>query len=390
MPDFSKVNEVLGSAIDRGDVPGAVAMAATRGEFVYQGAFGRRALADDAAMSTDTVFWIASMTKAITSTAAMQLVERGKLALDHPIADVLSELSAPQVLEGFDPSGEPRLRPAKRPITLRHLLTHTAGLVYDIWNADMGRYMEIRAIPGIVSCQDAALSLPLVFDPGEEWDYGINIDWVGKVIERVSGQVLGDYMSEHLFEPIGMKDTAFKLTQERRARMARMHARSPDGTLAPIEFEVPQEPEFQMGGGGLYGTASDYVAFERVFLNGGRANGRSVLKPETVRLMAANAIGHLNVQPLKTVVPHLSNDAEFFPGMIKKWSLGFMISTEPVPGGRSAGSLAWAGLGNTYFWIDLDRGIAGVILMQLLPFADPKALALLDQFEKAVYSSLPR
>jgi CubicO group peptidase (beta-lactamase class C family) len=388
MTEFSQVDEVLGSAIDRGDVPGVVAMAAARDEVVYQGAFGRRALADEAAMSTDTVFWIASMTKAITSTAAMQLVEQGKLALDHPIADVLAELSAPQVLEGFDPSGEPRLRPAKRPITLRHLLTHTAGLVYDIWNADMGRYMEIKAIPGIVSCQNAALSLPLVFDPGKNWDYGINIDWVGKAVERVSGQVLGDYMSEHLFEPIGMRDTTFKLTQEHRARMARMHARSPDGTLAAIEFEVPQEPEFQMGGGGLYGTASDYLAFERVFLNEGSANGRLVLKPETVRLMAANAIGDLNVQPLKTVAPNLSNDAEFFPGMVKKWGLGFMISTELVPGGRSAGSLAWAGLGNTYFWIDRDRGIVGVILMQLLPFADPKALALLDQFEKAVYASL--
>jgi methyl acetate hydrolase len=388
MTEFSQMDEVLGSAIERGDVPGVVAMAAARDGVVYQAAFGRRALSGEAAMSTDTVFWIASMTKAITSAAAMQLVEQGKLALDHQIADVLPELSTPQVLEGFDPSGEPRLRPAKRPITLRHLLTHTAGFVYDVFNAEMSRYMETKAIPGIISCQNTALSLPLVFDPGEKWDYGINIDWVGKAVERVSGQMLGDYFAEHLFGPIGMNDTAFRLTQERRARLAGMHARGPDGTLAPIEFEVPQEPEFQMGGGGLYGTASDYLAFERVFLNEGRANGRSVLKPETVRLMAANAIGDLNVQPLKTVVPHLSNHAEFFPGMVKKWGLGFMISTQPVPGGRSAGSLAWAGLGNTYFWIDLDRGIAGVILMQLLPFADPKALALLEQFERGVYTAL--
>jgi methyl acetate hydrolase len=388
MTEFSQVDEVLGSAIDRGDVPGVVAMAGTRDGIVYQGAFGRRALSNEAAMSTDTVFWIASMTKAITSIAAMQLVEQGKLALDHQIGDVLPELSAPQVFEGFDPSGGPRLRPAKRSITLRHLLTHTAGLVYEIWNAEMGRYMETKAIPGIISCQNAALSLPLVFDPGEKWDYGINIDWVGKAVERVSGQLLGDYFAEHLFGPIGMKDTAFKLTQERRARLASMHARGPDGTLASIEFEVPQEPEFQMGGGGLYGTASDYLAFERVFLNEGRADGRSVLKPETVRLIAANAIGDLNVRLLKTAIPNLSNDAEFFPGMVKKWGLGFMVSTEPVPDGRSAGSLAWAGLGNTYFWIDLDRGVAGVILMQLLPFADPKALALLEQFEKAVYAAL--
>src|SRR5215831_18542167 len=201
MTDFSQVNDVLGSAINRGDVPGVVAMAATRDKVVYQGAFGQRTLLDEAVMSTDKVFWIASMTKAITSVAAMQLVEQGKLALDHQIADVLPELSAPQVLEGFDSSGEPRLRPAKRPITLRHLVTHTAGLVYDVWNVEMGRYIELKAIPNIISCQNAALSLPLVFDPGEKWDYGINIDWVGKAVERVSGQGLGDYFDEHLFGP---------------------------------------------------------------------------------------------------------------------------------------------------------------------------------------------
>jgi methyl acetate hydrolase len=384
-----QIDELLKTAADRGDVPGVVAMAATREGPGYQGAFGRRALPDGAAMTADTVFWIASMTKAITSTAAMQLVERGKLTLDGPIAGVLPELAAPQVLEGFDAAGEPRLHRARRPITLRHLITHTAGFVYDIWNADLGRYMEKRGIPGIISCENAALALPLVFDPGEKWDYGINIDWVGKAVERVSGQRLGDYFSEHLFGPIGMKDTGFKLTPDRRARIAGMHSRSEDGALAPIPFEMPQEPEFEMGGGGLYGTAADYLAFERLFLDEGRAaGGAQVLKPETVRLMAQNAIGELNVQPLKTAAPASSNDAEFFPGMVKKWGLGFMISTAQVAGGRSPGSLAWAGLGNTYFWIDPAKGVAGVILMQLLPFADAKALAIFDRFEKAVYAAL--
>src|SRR5215471_17515617 len=300
MTGVSPIDDVLRSAIDRGDVPGVVAMAANQNGTVYQGAFGRRALPAGASMTPDTVFWIASMTKAITSTAAMQLVEQGRLVLNDPVSGVLPELAAPQVLEGFNASGEPQLRPAKRPITLRHLLTHTSGFVYDIWNAEMLRYMEARGIPGIISCQNAALALPLVFDPGEKWDYGIGIDWVGKAVERLSGRSLGDYLTEHVFEPIGMGDTAFKLTDARRTRLAGMHARADDGTLGPTEFEVPQEPEFQMGGGGLYGTASDYVAFERVFLNDGRANGRSVLKPETVRLMAANAIGDLNLQPVKT------------------------------------------------------------------------------------------
>jgi CubicO group peptidase (beta-lactamase class C family) len=388
MGEFPQIDQVLRAAIDRGDVPGVVAMTATRAGPVYRGAFGRRVLRDGAEMTADTVFWIASMTKAITSAAAMQLVEQGRLALDSPIASVLPELASPQVLEGFDASGEPKLRPARRPITLRHLITHTAGFVYDIWSPEIGRYMEKRSIPGIISCEDAALALPLIFDPGDEWDYGINIDWVGKAVERVSGQVLGDFFAEHLFGPIGMNDTGFKLTPEHRARLAAMHARAPDGTLAPIPFELPQEPEFQMGGGGLYGTAADYLAFQRLFLSAGGADGRQVLSPQTVRLMSENAIGDLNVQPLKTVVPAYSNDAEFFPGMVKKWALGFMISTAQVPGGRSPGSLAWAGLGNTYFWIDPAKGIAGVILMQLIPFADPKALVLFDNFEKAVYAAL--
>jgi methyl acetate hydrolase len=389
MRQMPQVDKVLKAAADRGDVPGVVAMAATRDGPVYEGAFGWRALPGGAAMTADTVFWIASMTKAITSTAAMQLVERGNLTLDRPIAEVLPELAAPQVLEGFDDAGEPRLRPARRPITLRHLITHTAGFVYDIWSPEMARYMEKRGIPGIISCENAALALPLTFDPGDKWDYGINIDWVGKAVERVSGQRLGDYFTEHLFPPIGINDTGFKLTQDRRARLTAMHARGDDGALAPIEFEIPQEPEFEMGGGGLYGTAADYLAFQQLFLNEGRsANGIQVLKPETVRLMAENAIGGLNVRLLKTAAPAYSNDAEFFPGMVKKWGLGFMISTEAVPGGRSPGSLAWAGLGNTYFWIDPIKGVAGVILMQLIPFADAKALAVFDGFERAVYAAL--
>jgi CubicO group peptidase (beta-lactamase class C family) len=388
MPQLPQVDALLKAATDRGDVPGLVAMAATREGPVYQGAFGKRALPGGPAITLDTVFWIASMTKAITSTAAMRLVEQGKLSLDWPISEVLPELAAPQVLEGFDATGEPMLRPARQRITLRHLLTHTAGFVYDIWNPDMGRYMEKMHVPGIISCQNAALMLPLVFDPGDRWDYGINIDWAGKAVERASSQSLGDFFAEHIFTPVGMTDTGFALSSDRRARLVGMHARAEDGTLGPIPFELPQDPEFQMGGGGLYGTAADYLAFERLFLNQGRVNGRQVLRPETVQLMSQNAIGELDVRRLETAVPAYSNNAEFFPGMRKKWGLGFMISPEPVPGGRGPGSLAWAGLGNTYFWIDPAKGIAGVVLMQLIPFADPKALALLDSFERALYAAL--
>jgi methyl acetate hydrolase len=388
MPTLPQADLVLRKGIESGDVPGVVAAATTREGAIYEGAFGRRALPEGPGMTVDSVFWIASMTKAITSTAAMQLVERGKLALDSPIRDVLPELAHPQVLDGFDTAGEPRLRPAKRPITLRHLITHTAGFGYDIWNPDLLRYQEKKGLPGIISCENKALDMPLTFDPGEKWDYGINVDWIGKAVERVSGQRLGDYFRDHLFGPLGMKETSFKLTESQRSRLVGMHARGDDGSLAPMPFEIPQEPEFQMGGGGLYGTAADYCAFMRLFLNEGRGpDGKPVLKPETVKAAAQNQMGEINVRLLKTAIPPYSNDAEFFPGMVKKWGLGFMINTERVPGGRSAGSLAWAGLANTYFWIDPAAGVAGVILMQLVPFADPKALTLFAKFENAVYAS---
>ena len=389
MTALPNIDTLLRSATEAGDIPGVVALAATPAGLVYESAAGKRVLPAGADMTVDSVFWIGSMTKAVTSTAAMQLVERGKLQLDRSIDEVLPELASPRVLEGFDAAGEPRVRSAKRPITLRHLLTHTAGFGYAIWNSDLLRYEEKTRTPRTISCENRALTMPLTFDPGDQWDYGINIDWVGKAVERVSGQTLGAFFRDNLFEPLGMKDTVFKLGESQRARLVGMHTRQADGSLAPMPFEIPQEPEFQAGGAGLYGTAGDYLAFEMMFLNEGRTpGGRQVLKPETVSAMRENQIGALNVRPLKTAIPLYSNDAEFLPGVIKKWGLGFMINTERVSGGRSAGSLAWAGLGNTYFCIDAAKRIAGVIMMQFLPFADAKALGLYGKFENAVYAEV--
>ena len=388
--DKTTIDRLLQQAVDTKQIPGVVAMAATDNAPLYQGAFGKRSLAaGGAGMTMDSVFWIASMTKAITSTAAMQQVERGKLRLEQPISDVLPELASPQVLEGFDASGAPRLRPAKRPITLRHLLTHTAGFTYDIWDANTTRYEKITGLPGIITCKNDALRTPLAFDPGERWEYGINIDWAGKAVERVSGQKLGAYFQEHLFDPLGMGDTGFKLTTSQRARLVAMHARQPDGSLKPIEFEIPQDPEFEMGGGGLYSTAADYMRFCQLFLHAGKAEGGAqVLSPETVALMGQNQMGDTNVINLKTADPASSLDAEFFPGMAKKWSTAFMLNTADAPTGRSAGSMAWAGLGNTFFWIDPKRRVAGVILMQMLPFVDAAALQTFTAFETMSYKAL--
>jgi CubicO group peptidase (beta-lactamase class C family) len=387
MPTTTHIDQTLRHAADTKEVAGVVAAAVTDKGNLYEGAFGKRDLGKADAMTLDSVFWIASMTKAITATAAMQLVERGKLQLDEPIGKLLPQLANPQVLEGFDADGNPKLRPAKRPITLRQLLTHTAGLTYDIWNADMGKYMAATGTPGIISCQDAALATPLVFDPGERWEYGINIDWVGKAVEAASGQKLDAYLRDNIFTPLGMKDTGFKLGASQRARLTGMHARTPDG-LAAIPFELTQEPEFHMGGGGLYSTARDYLAFLQMLLHHGRYNGATVLKPETVEMMGKNHIGALKAGVLKTAAPDYSNDIDVFPGQDAKWGLSFLINPQKGPAGRSAGSLTWAGLANTYFWLDPVKRVAGVILTQVLPFADHKVLQLYGQFESGVYQAL--
>ena len=385
MADWKTLDETLSQAIGPKKIPGIVAVAATDKGVAYEGAFGQRAIGKPAPMTLDTVVWIASMTKAITGTAVMQLVERGKLALERPASEVVPEIGAAQVLEGFDAAGKPRLRAPKRAITLRHLLTHTSGFSYEIWQPAIGQFQQVTGTPGITTCTNAALRTPLLFDPGDKWDYGIGIDWAGKMVEAVSGQKLDRYFQDNIFGPLGMKDTSFTLSASQSARLSAVHQRGPDGTLAPIEFGLPQDPEFLMGGGGLYGTAGDYLTFCRMIMHDGTLNGAQVLQKSTVQQMAQNHIGALEIPAFKTAAPPLSNDVELFPGMSKKWGLTFLINTQPVPGGRSANSLAWAGLANTYFWIDRTKRVCGVFVSQLLPFYDHTVIDVFGKFETEVY-----
>jgi CubicO group peptidase (beta-lactamase class C family) len=388
MQSKSQIDQLLRQMSDAKKIPGVVAIAATGKETIYQGAFGKRDLSKDVAMTQDSVFWIASMTKAITSAAGMQLVEQGKLSLDEPIGKVLPDLASPQVLEGFDAKGEPKLRPARKPITLRHLMTHTAGFAYNMWNGDMVQYLEKTGTPAVTTCQNAALRTPLASDPGTRWEYGTNIDFVGKAVEAASGKRLDAYLRDHMFTPLGMSDTGFKITDDMRKRLVGMHARGEEGSLAAMPFELEQNPEFHMGGGGLYGTAADYLKFCQMILNKGKGNGNQVLKPETVALMGQNHIGELNMGKMTTAIGWATNDVDLYPDIVKKWGLSFLINTARTPEGRSAGSLAWAGLANTYYWIDPARDVAGVILMQLLPFADKKCLEAFAGFERGVYAGL--
>lgn len=367
-------------------IPGVVAAVADRKGVLYQHAVRAGADRQAVPMRQDTVFWIASMTKAVTAAAAMQLVEQGRLSLDEPAVDVVPALGGRQVLEGFDEDGRPRLRPARTPITLRQLLTHTSGLGYEWVHPLLARWCEVTGTPGILSCQNATLQTPLLFDPGTRWEYGTGIDWAGKMVEAVSGQSIGDYLQQNLLGPLGMNCTAFRLRPDQRSRLLVMHARLPDGGVEPMPFEVPQDPEFQMGGGGLYGTAGDYLRFARMILGGGVLDGTRVLREETVALMAADQCPGLACGAFGTAAPTVSNAADFFPGQPSGWGLSFLINREPVSGGREAGSLAWAGLANSYYWIDPRRGLAGVIATQILPFFDARMVDLLRRFERAVYA----
>src|SRR6516162_1122218 len=383
-----QIDAALRRAVDAKEVPGVVAMAVNERGLIYEGAFGTRDLAQGPAMTLDTIFRIASMTKAVTSVAAMQLVEQGRLQLDQPVGDILPELSAPQVLEGFDDAGKPRLRPAKQPIALRHLLTHTTGFGYEVWDPGLIRYVKASGTPSGTTGKLASLRLPLVFDPGERWEYGINIDWVGRAVEAVSGLPLEVYFRQHIFVPLGMSDTDYVISSAQRSRLVGVHRRKEDGSLEPIAPPDPPWREFWSGGGGLYSTGRDYLAFLQMLMHQGRFNGAQLLRPQTVALMGQNQIGDIRAGILKTAIPETSNDVDFFPGMVCKWGLGYMITPQPGPNGRSAGSVTWAGVYNTYYWLDPQKRIAGVFMTQILPFADHKAVALYGEFESGIYGGL--
>ncbi len=377
----------LDEAVSAG-LPGVVAAVTVAGETVFEGAAGVRAAGSAQPMTVDTVLVIASMTKAITGAAAMQLVEQGRLSLDRPAGEVLADLADVPVLDGFDADGTPRLRSALRPITLRHLLTHTSGFVYDMWSADLTKYLEATGTPSFTTLRKDAFRVPIMFDPGDRWDYGIGIDWVGLLVEEVTGQTLGAYCAQHLFGPLEMRSTAFAPTPDMAGRAASVHVITPDGCVAlpPTQAEAP---EFEMGGGGLLSTAGDYLRFTNMILNGGVLDGNRVLQPETVAEMSRNNIGDVEVASLTSVNPGLTCDVDLFPGQVAKYGLSFIINTERSAQGRPAGSLGWAGLANSYYWIDPVNRLCAVWATQLFPFASPMATEHLHRFETTIYDHLP-
>jgi methyl acetate hydrolase len=374
----ASIDEAMRRAVERKDVAGVVVMAANRKGTIYQGAFGVADIAEGRPLKMDSLFRIASMTKAVTSAAAMQLVEQGRFAIEDPVAKYLPEFAKLSVIESFDPAtGAYRLRPATKQVTVRHLFTHTSGLGYGFTNPTV---RDFKPRPG----EDYPVG-PLVFEPGERWLYSTSTDWLGRLVERISGLPLEDYFRQRIFTPLAMADTSYFVSKDKEARLVTVNRRLGDGSMVKEATQPPTSGFTPIGGGGLCATASDYLRFTRALLNGGELDGGRILSAASVALMGQNQIGAVGVPAQKTALPERSDDFSFIADGRDKWGLGFLITADAVPGKRSAGSLSWGGINNTYYWLDPTRGITGTIMMQFLPFADRKALALYDTFERGVY-----
>ena len=379
------IDSVLQAAVDSGVVPNVVAMAADAEGQIYAGAAGPRAAGECDPVTPDTLFRIASMTKMVATTAALQLVERGKLDLDAPVEQYRPEFADLQVLDGFD-GDEPRLRAPATKATVRHLITHTSGLAYWFWNADIVRWEELTGTPNVLSGKMDIFSAPLVADPGSMLEYGINSDWLGLVVEAASGQSLDAYLAEHVLGPLGMDSTTFLMSAEQRANSVPVHLRGENGTWEATELDWSQEPEWWAGGHGLHSTPRDYLKFQRMLLGGGALGDVRILAPESVDAAFANQIGELDFPPaIPTADPGSSADFNVGPGF--KFGLGLLVNTEDQPGMRAAGSGAWAGIFNTHFWVDRASGVTGAIYSQTLPFVEPAVYQMYVDFERALYAS---
>jgi len=370
--DGSSIQALLNGAVAKGAVHGVAALVVGRDGVLFQGAAGEA--------GTDTLYRNASMTKAVATTAALQLVEQGRLSLDATVASILPAFSQLQVLDGYD-GDQPRLRAPASAATIRQLMTHTAGLGYFFTSDKLMRYLVQNNLPSPLSGEKRSLSVPMVNDPGTAWAYGVNTDWLGLVVEQITGQSLGSYIQQHIYGPLGMAESSFAPSAAQRARLLRVAQRQADGSLAPSANDLPASSEWDAAGHGSYGSIQDYGRFVQAWLN----DGAGILQPATVQMALQPHIGGIQLPAvIKSALPELSNDVPSMP-VPQSWGLGFHLTQVDLPGMRSQGTADWAGVFNSYYWIDRTKGIGGVLMTQVLPFFDMPVVETLIGFEMAVY-----
>jgi methyl acetate hydrolase len=382
----STIDAVLRKAVDSGALPHVVAVAADRNGVIYEGAAGSTVAGGDDPVSPGTHFRIMSMTKIVTTVAALQQVEKGTLDLDAPVDTYRPEFAEVQVLEGVD-GDTPRLRPPASRATVKQLVTHTAGLSYWFWNEDITRWQSVTGTPTVLSGSTVIFTAPMVADPGTKFEYGINTDWLGRVVEAAAGVPLDVAVRDGITDPLGMSETSFAPTDEQRANLVALHVTGDDGRWTGIGDVLPASPEYYAGGHGLHSTPRDFLTFQQALLHGGTFEGTTILRGSTVDAAFTNQIGDLDFPAaIETADPAASFGFHAGPGY--KWGYGLLLNTADVPGGRRAGSGAWAGLMNTHFWVDPAAGVTGAIYSQFLPFVPEEALGVYAAFERALYASL--
>ncbi len=382
--DKERIDQVLSESVES-NCPVISASVLSSDTTLYRGDFGLADVSSGKNVEKDSIFRIASMTKAITSACIMQLIEKDKLTLDTKLKEFFPEISERKIIDGFNEKKETIYSEASSDITIQQLLTHTSGFAYEIWNKKIAGLVEKGELATAFSGDKEFLKAPLSFNPGSAWEYGIGIEWLGVLVEKISDMTLQEYMKENIFNPLRMVDTSYDVPKEKNERLVKVHGRNGDDYFE-MPFDPPERSAFYAGGGNLVSTLNDYSAFLTMFLNKGKSPNGRILQETSVDLMLSNHTGDLLMTKMHTSAPILSNDVDFFPDTNKSWGLGFMINNKDIENGRPKGSAGWAGLFNSYFWIDPSNKIAAVILMQMLPFAEEGCLKTLKDFEKSIYS----
>ncbi len=382
---LAAVDALLRAAVESGAVPNVVVTAADDAGLVYEGAAGPRSVGGAEPVTPDSVFRIASMTKMVTTTVALQQAERGVLDLHAPVAAYLPEFADLPVLGGFD-GDRPRLRPPATQATVQQLVTHTSGLAYWFWNDDVFRWERTTGTPNVLQGTLEAFRAPLVADPGTRFEYGISTDWLGRVVEVASGVPLDVCVRRDVLEPLGMTSTGFRMTGEQRERSVPVHRRGADGSWTRTTIDWPPAPQFWSGGHGLYSTPRDYLRFQRMLLGGGTVDDVPVLQRPTVEAAFTGQLGGLAV-PALIRTAHPASSCDFAPGPGYTWGSGLLLNTADLPGRRASGSGAWAGIDNTYFWVDPSSRLTGALYSQCLPFLEPACVRLYEDVERALYAA---